>query len=54
VKLSGEPAYVNFLGEEGDARIRAAYGANFTRLARVKRRYDPHNVFRHNQNIPVR
>lgn len=45
-------AYVNFLGEEGDARTRAAYGeATYRRLAALKRRYDPDNVFRLNQNI---
>ena len=45
-------AYVNVLMEEGDARIRAAFGGNYERLARVKGRYDPENVFRLNQNIP--
>jgi FAD/FMN-containing dehydrogenase len=43
--------YVNFLGVEGEPRVRAAYGANYERLARVKRRYDPDNFFRVNQNI---
>jgi len=43
--------YVNFMtGEEGD-RVRAAYGPNYERLAEVKRRYDPDNLFRSNQNI---
>ena len=43
--------YVNFLtADEGD-RVRAAYGANYNRLARVKRRYDPDNLFRVNQNV---
>jgi len=45
--------YVNFLGDEGEARIRAAYGeAKFARLARLKRDFDPENLFRLNQNIP--
>jgi FAD/FMN-containing dehydrogenase len=46
-------AYVNFLADEGPARIRAAYpGATWDRLAAIKRRYDPNNLFRLNQNIP--
>jgi hypothetical protein len=45
-------AYVNFMmDDEGDARLRAAYGANYGRLLEVKRRYDPSNLFRVNQNI---
>ena len=45
--------YVNFLGNEGEARIRASYGeAKFARLAQLKRAYDPDNVFARNQNIP--
>jgi FAD/FMN-containing dehydrogenase len=44
--------YVSFLGNEGDARIRAAYGdAKFQRLARLKATFDPQNLFRLNQNI---
>jgi FAD/FMN-containing dehydrogenase len=44
--------YVNFLhNDEGEARIRAAYGSSFDRLAQVKAAYDPENVFRSNQNI---
>jgi len=44
---------VNFLtGEEGDERVRAAYGAaNYKRLVEIKNKYDPQNVFRLNQNI---
>jgi FAD/FMN-containing dehydrogenase len=46
--------YVNFLGNEGEARVRDAYpGSTWDRLAAVKRRYDPTNLFRLNQNIPV-
>jgi FAD/FMN-containing dehydrogenase len=46
-------AYVNFLGDEGEARVRAAYpGTTWDRLAEIKRRYDPENLFRLNQNIP--
>jgi FAD/FMN-containing dehydrogenase len=45
--------YVNFLGDEGEARIRAAYpGSTWDRLAAIKARYDPTNLFRLNQNIP--
>ncbi|MGH3072910.1 MAG: FAD-binding oxidoreductase [Gaiellaceae bacterium] len=45
--------YVNFVGDEGEARVREAYpGATWDRLAEVKRRYDPTNVFRLNQNVP--
>ena len=46
-------AYVNFLGDEGQARIRQAYpGPTWERLAAIKARYDPTNLFRRNQNIP--
>ena len=45
-------AYVNFLGNEGDQRIRAAYpNGTFERLAAIKAKYDPTNLFRLNQNI---
>jgi len=45
-------AYVNFVGNEGEARVRAAYpGPTWDRLARVKARYDPTNLFRLNQNV---
>jgi len=45
--------YVNFLGDEGEARIREAYPrATFERLAAIKGRYDSTNLFRLNQNIP--
>ena len=46
-------AYVNFLVDEGEERIRAAYpGSTWDRLAAIKARYDPTNLFRLNQNIP--
>jgi FAD/FMN-containing dehydrogenase len=49
-KVTG--VYANFLGAEGDARIRSAYpNGAYERLARIKRRYDPTNLFRRNQNI---
>ena len=45
--------YVNFLTDEGEDRVRAAYpGPTWDRLVEIKRRYDPTNVFRLNQNIP--
>jgi FAD/FMN-containing dehydrogenase len=46
-------AYVNFLNDEGEERVRDAYpAATWERLARTKRRYDPTNLFRRNQNVP--
>jgi FAD/FMN-containing dehydrogenase len=46
-------AYVNFLGDEGEARVRAAYpGTTWDRLIEIKDRYDPTNLFRLNQNVP--
>jgi FAD/FMN-containing dehydrogenase len=46
-------AYVNFLDDEGPARVRSAYpGSTWDRLVAIKRRYDPGNLFRLNQNIP--
>ncbi|HET6381710.1 MAG TPA: FAD-binding oxidoreductase [candidate division Zixibacteria bacterium] len=46
-------AYVNFVGDEGPERVRDAYpGTTYDRLARIKARYDPDNLFRHNVNVP--
>ncbi len=46
-------AYVNFLADEGEGRVRAAYpGKTWERLTQIKARYDPTNLFHLNQNIP--
>jgi FAD/FMN-containing dehydrogenase len=49
-----EAAYVNFLSAEDQQSVRAAYGGNYDRLMEVKRRFDPDNLFRLNQNIDPR
>jgi hypothetical protein len=52
IRPKGDGVYVNFLSDEGGARLRDAYpAATLARLAEIKRRYDPQNVFRLNQNI---
>jgi FAD/FMN-containing dehydrogenase len=48
--LSGR-AYVNYLGQEGVDRVREAYGPNYERLAALKKKYDPTNLFKYNQNV---
>jgi hypothetical protein len=51
-EAGNDGAYVNFLGDEGPDRVRAAYpGATWDRLVELKRRYDPDNLFHVNQNI---
>lgn len=53
LKRGATGVYVNFLGDEGESRVREAYpGPTWDRLRAVKRRYDPTNLFRLNQNIP--
>jgi hypothetical protein len=44
-------AYINFMPEDELDRVEAAYGSNYPRLVEVKRQYDPHNLFRLNQNV---
>jgi hypothetical protein len=51
--LGASDAYVNYLGDEGAATIRASYGVNYDRLSMLKAKYDPENVFRFNQNIAI-
>jgi FAD/FMN-containing dehydrogenase len=50
-QFSAGGAYVNFMMEEGQERVQASFRDNYARLADVKRRYDPTNLFRVNQNI---
>ncbi len=47
----GHAVYVNDLGDEGEERVRSAYGENYARLAALKTKYDPTDFFRLNQNI---
>ncbi len=44
-------AYVNFMTEEENNRVKSAYGKNYERLVEIKRKYDPENIFHNNQNI---
>lgn len=44
-------AYVNFMMDEGEDRVKASYGDNYKRLSSIKKKYDPNNFFRVNQNI---
>ena len=46
-----ERSYTNYLSADDYDRVRQAYGANYERLAELKRRYDPDNLFRLNLNI---
>ena len=48
---SAKGAYVNFMMDEGEDRVKASYGDNYSRLVTVKNKYDPDNFFRVNQNI---
>ena len=48
---SEEGGYVNFMADDDQDRIKANYKGNYERLVDIKRKYDPDNMFRHNQNI---
>jgi FAD/FMN-containing dehydrogenase len=50
-RFSNGGVYLNFIGDEGQDRVRAAFGDSYERLARIKAQYDPDNFFRFNQNI---
>jgi hypothetical protein len=53
VQAQAAGVYVNVLGDEGEEWVRDAYGpATYARLAELKRRLEPRNLFRPNQNIP--
>jgi len=53
IRQGEDDVYVNFLGDEGEARVHDAYPpATWDRLAAIKARYDPTNLFRRNQNVP--
>jgi hypothetical protein len=45
--------YVNMMMEEGQERVEASYGENYWRLAKIKAKYDPHNLFHVNQIRPA-
>jgi FAD/FMN-containing dehydrogenase len=49
--FSAGGAYINMIMDEGEGEVKSAYGGNYTRLAQVKRQYDPGNLFQVNQNI---
>ena len=55
IRREGSGVYVNFLENEGAERVREAYpGATLARLGAIKQKYDPENMFRHNQNVRPR
>jgi FAD/FMN-containing dehydrogenase len=49
--LSAPGTYVNYLSENTEPSVAAAYGENYPRLVALKRKYDPKNIFHHNRNI---
>ncbi len=51
LKFASSGAYVNFMTEDEQDRVSKAYGPNHDRLVQIKKKYDPDNLLRHNQNI---
>ena len=49
--FASDGAYVNFMTDEEGERVESAYGSNYAKLASIKAKYDPDNLFRHNQNV---
>jgi len=50
-KFASAGAYVNFMTEEENERVAKAYGPNYKKLVEIKKKYDPNNLLKHNQNI---
>jgi len=50
-QFSGGRIYLNYLSDQGELGVRSAFGANYQRLAALKKRYDPTNFFRLNPNV---
>ena len=50
-KFASSGAYVNFMTEEEQERVMKAYGPNYNKLVQIKKKYDPDNLLKHNQNI---
>jgi len=51
LKFASAGAYVNFMTEDEEDRVKNAYGANYNKLVDIKKKYDPNNLLKHNQNI---
>jgi FAD/FMN-containing dehydrogenase len=51
LKFASAGAYVNFMTEEENERVAKAYGPNYKKLVEIKKKYDPNNLLKHNQNI---
>jgi hypothetical protein len=49
--FSGRGAYINYLSVDDPAAVQASYGAHYSKLSQIKKRYDPSNFFHRNRNI---